>query len=659
MSSRMKAVLIFVLLFASAPLGVSAAILVPLDLVSRIVPNPPPEQPTAVLSSTVTKPRPNLEFCKGVDYVSWTTGDYPYATSWMRQTYEDSQAVIKAEMTTKNPFKGRGSLELTLDVRADTKTHRNGEVFVDLRYKPHYRGLAPFKVERYPDGKPMGVDLSGKTLGAVVFCDHGTSGSRSGPNGLQLFLKSVELVNGKEVWSSYCGNWHNIWSANYEWASADLQLGSVLEGKWSLVSVRVPESRGSGAPLYGHADPGFNPKNVALIGLKYGLNDSIKRGNFSRKIWVDDFGWKDIVNEGDATFEFYKVRNPLDVKIWEYFGFTAVPPLPFEEGIIFKDRCTFRCVGNSVFFDFEDVEDPITSLKTNGFNMVAVVSTKYMDSKTSTEIGFVDKKSHTPEELAALIEDIHAKGMKVLLKPHVDVKDDSWRGEIGLPANASAEEKKQWAKAWFDAYAKFIINYAKMAEAHKVGMLAVGTEFKSINGSEYRKEWEKVIRSIRDVYSGMLTYAANWDDYENVCFWDLVDVAGIDAYFPTSVERDPSLDELVKGWSSFSWKGKQRSWISELEQWQKKVDKDIIFTEIGYRSTDYAAREPWECTEDRPLNLQLQARCYKSVIEAFKDKPWFKGVFFWLWSPRQDAGGPFDYDFTPQHKPAEAVFVGQ
>jgi hypothetical protein len=224
-----------------------------------------------------------------------------------------------------------------------------------------------------------------------------------------------------------------------------------------------------------------------------------------------------------------------------------------------------------------------------------------------------------------------------MLKPHVDVADDSWRGHI-TPENTAA---------WFRAYTDFIIHYAKIADAYGVEMLAIGTELKSVSGNDYRSEWDYVISRIREVYSGILTYAANWDNYSNVCFWDRLDLLGIDAYVPVSSERNPSLEELVSGWSR---------WVEEVSTFQKSVRKDVIFTEIGYRSTDYAARDPWDYHEQRPINQALQARCYQAVMEAFREKSWFKGVFFWNWLPRKDAGGKFNTDFTPQHKLAEDIF---
>ncbi len=317
--------------------------------------------------------------------------------------------------------------------------------------------------------------------------------------------------------------------------------------------------------------------------------------------------------------------------------YTTVLPLIFQEGLIFQSSCTFRAQGNNVFFSFEDTEDPVTSLVNKRFNVAAIVQTEYMDNPNSIVIKPHKMKSHTDSELVDLINCMNSKGLRVMLKPHVDVSDDSWRGDI----------KPQNKEQWFRAYTDFIAHYAEIAEAKEVEALVIGTEFKSLNGNNHRNDWSNVVKRIREVYSGKLTYAANWDDYKNVCLWDLVDFVGIDAYFPTSTDKDPSLQSLISGWSK---------WKEELDEWQKKVNKDIVFTELGYRSIDYAAREPWEYLQEKPINQKLQARCYEALIEAFKEKPWFKGVLFWNWMPRKDYGGKFNTDFTPQHKPAEDTF---
>jgi len=51
----------------------------------------------------------------------------------------------------------------------------------------------------------------------------------------------------------------------------------------------------------------------------------------------------------------------------------------------------------------------------------------------------------------------------------------------------------------------------------------------------YDGHWRALIGDIRDVYSGPLSYAANFDQFQEVGFWDALDVVGVNAYFPLSL----------------------------------------------------------------------------------------------------------------------------
>ena len=51
----------------------------------------------------------------------------------------------------------------------------------------------------------------------------------------------------------------------------------------------------------------------------------------------------------------------------------------------------------------------------------------------------------------------------------------------------------------------------------------------------YEKYWRELIVNIRDVYVGPMSYAANFDQFQEVGFWDALDVVGVNAYFPLSL----------------------------------------------------------------------------------------------------------------------------
>ena len=62
------------------------------------------------------------------------------------------------------------------------------------------------------------------------------------------------------------------------------------------------------------------------------------------------------------------------------------------------------------------------------------------------------------------------------------------------------------------------------------------------------EEWRRIVSEVRRVYSGRLTYAANWDRLDRVPFWDAGDWIGVQAYFPLTDRPDPDRPALTAGW---------------------------------------------------------------------------------------------------------------
>lgn len=55
--------------------------------------------------------------------------------------------------------------------------------------------------------------------------------------------------------------------------------------------------------------------------------------------------------------------------------------------------------------------------------------------------------------------------------------------------------------------------------------------------------------------------------------------------------------------------------------------------EIGCRSASGCAMMPWDFVhKDLPWDEDEQAAFYESCLEAFHDKDWFAGTFWWDWS---------------------------
>jgi len=276
-----------------------------------------------------------------------------------------------------------------------------------------------------------------------------------------------------------------------------------------------------------------------------------------------------------------------------------------------------------------------------GINYVAILANWYQDKYNSTKIYPEADKSPSDESIIFAIRKFHELKFKVMLKPHLDfiASDGKWRGDIGCTL------VEDW-QAWFDSYANYILHYAKLAEQENVELFCIGTEL--VNSTYCKPElWRDLIKKIREVYKGQLTYAANWNkEFQQISFWDALDYAGIDPYFPLVTSARPKVEELKSAWGD---------WIKEIEEWQQKINKPVIFTEISYKSSRDAADEPWQHTPIGELDLGLQVNLYKALLESFWDKPWFYGVYWWYWGTNTRMGGESNRGFTPQNKPAQEV----
>ena len=282
----------------------------------------------------------------------------------------------------------------------------------------------------------------------------------------------------------------------------------------------------------------------------------------------------------------------------------------------------------------------MTEVKNLGSDWISILVTWYQTNSWSTDIR---RTSKTPsdESVVHAIRKAHELGMKVVLKLHLDLldkSDGSWRGEIGSTKESEWEE-------WFRQYKTFVNYYADMAKKEKVEMVCIGTEL-STAATVKGYMWNDVIKSARSKYNGALTYAAHWDRYQDIRFWDQLDYVGINAYFPLTEKMVPSYEELIEGW---------QRWLPEIEEFQARIGKPVIFPEIGCNSADGAAIRPWEHAPRSEVNLQLQTDYYKALLDTFWNKEWFYGLYWWYWGTNTNMGGKYNRGFTPQNKPSSDV----
>jgi len=280
-----------------------------------------------------------------------------------------------------------------------------------------------------------------------------------------------------------------------------------------------------------------------------------------------------------------------------------------------------------------------------GGNWGGVLTTWYMDRRGSSSIAPHPTRSPTDDAVRRAVEEMHALGLKVMLKPHLDVLDGTWRGQIA-PSDPGA---------WFASYAEMMDHFAAMARELEVEMLCVGTELVTMTDAPHATSWAGVIDRVRAVYPGLLTYAANavspGDEFTSVSFWPRVDLLGLDVYTPLTGKANPTRQELVDGWRR---NRDGHDMVAAFRNFQAAHGKPLIFTEVGYRSADGANRAPWDWEASAGPDPAEQADCYQALYAVWSgETAWMRGVFWWSWGV--SAPGAGDTDYSPWGKPAEDV----
>ncbi|WP_291867034.1 glycoside hydrolase TIM-barrel-like domain-containing protein [Maribacter sp.] len=291
----------------------------------------------------------------------------------------------------------------------------------------------------------------------------------------------------------------------------------------------------------------------------------------------------------------------------------------------------------------EATQEHIDNVKYINANHAAIMPFGFIRNISSPEIIFnTDRQwfGETKKGAKQYVELLHKNKIKVMLKPQIWI----WRGKFTGTLKMNSEE--DWVTLE-KSYEKFIITYAQLAEETKVELLCIGTELEKFVNLR-PAYWEQLITKIRKVYKGQLTYAANWDEYPKVAFWSQLDFIGIDAYFPLSESKTPTLEELKIGW---------QPWKRKIKSLSNTTSKPVIFTEFGYRSMDYTAKKPWLVDRtNEAVNLIAQANAKEAIFLEFWQEEWFAGGYVWKWFlNHENVGGQNDNRFTPQNKPAQEV----
>lgn len=284
-------------------------------------------------------------------------------------------------------------------------------------------------------------------------------------------------------------------------------------------------------------------------------------------------------------------------------------------------------------FNLEDAKREIDYQILNcNINAVTFAFAAQQDHCYSTTIDWTGSHMPNDNQLEDLIKYSKDKGLKTLVKPMLNVSDGYWRAYIRFFDEDVPCEPK-WEE-WFKSYGEYIIHYAQFCQKNNVDILIIGCE---LVGTDHRcDEWKSLVKNIRRIYNGALTY--NCDKYQehNVKWWDALDYISSSGYYPVgTISKE----------------------LDRIEEVCKKFNLPFIFTEAGCPSVKGASKMPndWFLIETGEVCEENQYNYFKELFEESSKRGFIKGFSLWDWpikSP-QNAKDKYEKDYTVKFKKAE------
>lgn len=226
-------------------------------------------------------------------------------------------------------------------------------------------------------------------------------------------------------------------------------------------------------------------------------------------------------------------------------------------------------------------------------NSLSISFPCFMSNRRSSAV-FATNRTPTPTELGLFVADAERAGFYTSVRPLLSEFQIGGNRTTWRPANMSA---------WFASYRRFLLPYARMAQANKVGMFIVGAEFSKFGRSRL---WNGLDRALAKVFRGKLAYSSNGPGDLSWSSGGRVALKAVDAY--------PPLQAPTK-----------RAW----EAYDRRLPRRAILSELGIPAFNGAWRMPWaNRLPGRRFNPRVQVNWFLAACAAAKATR-LRGIYFW------------------------------
>ncbi len=288
--------------------------------------------------------------------------------------------------------------------------------------------------------------------------------------------------------------------------------------------------------------------------------------------------------------------------------------------------------------------------------MVNVVQERFFDTHVYGDFDY------TPSdfEIERIIRAFRQRGIKVMLKLINITLDSQAHCAIMFnqpPVPPVPENGKYYSdmEEWFKEFSGAVVHYAELMERVEGELLCMSGEL--IPTQRCGKEWRDIIRQVRQVYRGGVTYECSIFEERGVVvedWYELFDVLAISKYPSASDKPDPSVEYMIDYIRKNS--------LPAIKKIHERMGRPLFFAECGCRSVSIGHSAAWGWTAELPYNPQAQADYLEALMTVFSAEPWWRGLLWWKWDEQQnrpqyhiDQAGDTGFEMRDKPEICEAV----
>ena len=211
----------------------------------------------------------------------------------------------------------------------------------------------------------------------------------------------------------------------------------------------------------------------------------------------------------------------------------------------------------------------------------------------------------------------------------------AWRGSIEPKSRGD----------WFRSYRELLLPYAAAAQAGRAATFVLGTELTSLEGAP---QWPWLVRSVRSVYRGHLTYDLNHDEFAAGTANPPIPSHNVDAYPQFGLPANASIARLTSSWDAW------------LAAHSLSVRRALTLSEIGIDAVAGSYTNPWawRSLKTAPIDTRVQAAWYQAVCNAVSTEQVGGGIYWWYVNFDANPAGPRQFEsdrLTFLDRPAQHV----